>query len=411
MRNLALMMMAGWLNLLGQEVLTDHIAGFRLNGRDDAKIPVAGQDGDPISVEFDWKGDLPRDFKVRAIHCDRDWKPTETSFINNRMDNRVTVPLPYDLAPPGVRGYRFQYRFRIPGIAGLERFAYSGNYLLEILDEEENEVLVREKFYVAEHLVRPVMKIVNRRLASEVHPLNQVHRVEIGIVVPEFGPDRERQLLATSLTGVDIVRNRQLDHPWRIDALTVTPMTFVEGWGTSRLKFIIENIRPGNEYRRLDLRNVTLYPAGVPLRPRDGADVSRYLQASPRDNNGTSVLTTGSRDAEYLPFRFELAMDVPLSEAVYVVGDFNGWRHSPAYQLRYDDETKRYTAVVYLRRGMYDYQYIVGTDDWTSLEGNDWRTVSVYSAFVYYRDPRFGGFDRIVGFIQGSGPGGSEATY
>jgi len=78
--------------------------------------------------------------------------------------------------------------------------------------------------------------------------------------------------------------------------------------------------------------------------------------------------------------------------------------------MAYNDETQRYLWTTWLRRGLYDYQYVVGTSDWIALEGNDWRARNVFTAFVYYRDSRFGGFDRIVGYIQRVSPSGSEAT-
>ncbi|MEX2089499.1 MAG: type IX secretion system plug protein domain-containing protein [Bacteroidota bacterium] len=410
MRTVVLTILVGWTTLTAQEILSDRIVGMRMSGTTKAEIPVAGMGGDPITVEFDLKGEVPENVRLRVIHCDRDWKPTGTSFINNETANRARVPILYEFAPAGVRGYRFQYRFKLPGIAGIDQFAQSGNYLFELLDEEWSQVLARGRFYVVENLVRPVMKIANRQLASGVHPWNKVHRVEVGVVIPDADADGERRLLVPYLTRVDIIKNRQLYHPWRIDAGVFSSTTFVEGIGTSRLKFVIENVQPGSEYRRIDLRNVTDYPEGVQLRPRSGADVSRYLQSAPRDNNGVSLLTTGSRFAEYVPFQFELILDPPPGDSVMVVGDFNGWRPSAGYRLRYDEGTNRFRTLVLLKRGLHDYQYTLGNHDWVSLEGNDWRTVNVYSAFVYYLEPRYGGFDRIVGFVQGTGPGGSGPT-
>jgi hypothetical protein len=36
--------------------------------------------------------------------------------------------------------------------------------------------------------------------------------------------------------------------------------------------------------------------------------------------------------------------------------------------------------------------------------------VNVYTAFIYYRDSRYGGFDRIIGYSQRLSPGGNEPT-
>jgi hypothetical protein len=76
--------------------------------------------------------------------------------------------------------------------------------------------------------------------------------------------------------------------------------------------------------------------------------------------------------------------------------------------MRYDEATKIYKLVARLRRGTYDYQYVLNDNDWITLEGNDWRTVNVYTALMYYHDPQFGGFDRILLAAQAKSPGGIQ---
>jgi hypothetical protein len=97
-------------------------------------------------------------------------------------------------------------------------------------------------------------------------------------------------------------------------------------------------------------------------------------------------------------------------DSVYVVGDFNGWKPTGEALMDYEEQTERYVWKTTFRRGAYDYQYVVGSGDWLALEGNDWRTVNVYTALLFYRDTRYGGFDRIVGYAQRKSPGGSQVT-
>jgi hypothetical protein len=97
-------------------------------------------------------------------------------------------------------------------------------------------------------------------------------------------------------------------------------------------------------------------------------------------------------------------------DSVFVLGDFNEWTPSEASLMKYNRETRRYWITTWLRRGVYDYHYVVGRNDWITIEGNDWRTVNLYTALVYYHDPRYGGFDRIVGFVQVLSPGGGDAA-
>lgn len=383
-----------------QEILSDRIKGLRLTGTALAGMPVADLEARGLVVEFDVSETEPPDLHVRVIHCDRNWEVTRNGFVNDEMQNRSKAPLSYSRVPDGVRNYTYHYTVRIPGISGIGQFKYSGNYVVEILDEQWKTVLGRGRFFIVERKLPLTVKIGNRSLPSERSPFNQVKKIEVGFSIPRPEELNGEALFPILLKVADIYRNRQLYGPWRIDADDRNPNTYVDGFGTSSLKFVVDNVQPGNTYRRIDLRDAVVYPENRILKDSKGADVRRFQMPPGSDNKGMSVLTTGSRYADYVPFRFELASDRPEWGEVYVVSDFNGWKPSPPWLMTYNEQTQRYVCDVVLRRGVYEYQYVVGPDDWIILEGNDWRTSSVYSTFVYYQETRLGGYDRIIGFHQ-----------
>ena len=395
---------------IAQEILSDRAKGIRVYGSAEAGFPVTTLESRPITIEFDVTEAQPPDLYIRVIHCDRDWNVTNSYFINDEMQNRSRAPLSIDPAPGGVQFYRFHYSVRIPGIAGLERFAHSGNYVFEIVDASSKEIFVRGRFFVVEEMLTPVMKMSNRLLPSEVNPYNQVNKIEVGFAAPRPELAKDEVFYPMKLKAVDIYKNRELGNRWRVDTDNPSPNTFVDGLGTTKTKFWVDNVSPGNDYRHIDVRNVTDYPEGQELRSRQGADISRFQQPPRGDHNGVSTITKGTRYADYVQYRFELASEYRQYETVFVVGDFNGWTPSPNCTMTYDDDTRRYVWSTSLRRGAYDYQYVVAPNDWITLEGNDWRTVSAFSAFVYYHDDQLGGYDRIIGFVQRLSPGGNEPT-
>ena len=396
--------------VVAQESLSDRVRGLRVYGSAEAGFPVTMLESRPITIDFDMTEAQPPDLFIRVIHCDRDWNVTNSYFINDEMQNRSREPLSIDPAPAGVQYYRFHCSAHIPGIAGLERFAHSGNYVFEVVDASSKEILARGRFFVAEEVLALAMKISNRLLPSEVNPFNQVNKVEVGFALPRPESMKEEVFYPIKLNAVDIYKNRELGNRWRVDADNPSPNTFVDGLGTTKMRFWVDNVPPGNDYRQMDIRNSTDYPEGQELRSRQGADVSRFQQPPRGDHNGVSTITTATRYADYVRYRFELASEYRQYETVFVVGDFNGWTPSPNCTMTYDDETHRYAWSTSLRRGAYDYQYVVGPNDWITLEGNDWRTVNAYSTFVYYHDDRLGGYDRIIGFIQRLSSGGNEQT-
>ena len=388
-----------------QEPAVPILKGLRMFGRTQADLPITLLREEPMTIEFDVQADQPPRLELRFYHCDRNWKVTQTQFVNDDFRNKTRMDLPFDTSPVGVKGYSYQYSVRIPGHPLFDGFLFSGNYRLEIWDAELQRQLCSARFFVAEQLLRPEIKVVNRRDPSTPAPRNQVHLVNVAFVIPQPDSAGVMPYFSHDFTTVDVYKNRELGRQWRMSVDDDDPNTFVEGLATQHLEFRIENIVPGNEYRTMNLENVGTYPQDTELRPRFGADLSRFPWQRASDRDGSSSIVRGNRYAEYLGFQFELLWDV-VSDSVFVVGDFNGWDPSGGGPMKFQDG--RYTWKTSIRRGQYDYQYVVG-EDWVALEGNDWRTINRYTALVYYRDQRFGGFDRIVGVARTRSSGGLSA--
>jgi hypothetical protein len=227
-------------------------------------------------------------------------------------------------------------------------------------------------------------------------------------------------------TTVDVYQNRKLYQSYRIDIWDRNPYTHVDGQGTGERIFKITNIMPGNEYRVLDLSNVTRYPNKALVKNVEGADQMRLFWRTGADHNGDAFRNrfTGL-NSDYLEYLFRLDLTPTDFRAmtsggreIFVVGEFNFWNPTKEDKLEYDDVERSLVVKKLLRRGIYDYQYITGKwnaktqsaeqQDWLAIEGTDVRTTNTYTVFAYYNDPRFGGFDRIVGVAQGRSSGSAD---
>ncbi len=393
-----------------QEDQSERILGLRINGSRQSNFPVASLKGNPVTISFDVNERPAPDLFLRIYHCDRNWVRTESNFINDQFRTIAKASLPFTLAPQGVEGYQFSYAFRLPGSFGIEQFQYSGNYEFEIVERNVGAILARGGLFVAEGSQPVSIQVLNRQLPSEIIPNNQVLKIAVRVDVVHDEANLIDRIPYNLVHTVDVYKNRNANSPMRVDVDDKVSDTFVDGFGTPRLTFIIDDMLPGNEYRRLDLSDVDFYPKAKVSRARDGADVSRNFHADEKDHDGKSSLLTGTRYADYLSYTFELLREKEEHDPVYVVGDFSGWRATDKYRMRFDPSSGRYAVTVSLRRGTYDYEYAFERGNKIVLEGNDWRTVNVYTALVYYRDPRLGGYDRIIGFVQGRSSGGIEAT-
>lgn len=399
------------------------VRGFHLYGMDSERnFPVIVRDsvdseGKPVrsrqylTVQFDVQADHPPDLRLRFIHCDRNWAPSRSVFLQDETHN-TSFALDYRTAPNGVRWYQYRFVNRFPDPEGVVRFDYSGKWSVVLMDKAETRVFADAKFLVADRIVAPRLSITNEYMAEAPSPWNQVNQVAVSFRLPQ-------EIDGYYYTTVDIFQNRRLSHPYRVDANDRDRYTKVEGYNTGTRTFTVMNIQPGNDYRTLDLSDATRYPNGTLVRKVEGADQMRVLWRTGPDRNGTADMNRfHGIQSDYLEllFRLDLTPTDYFSltrggRQIYVAGPFNQWNPAPEDQLQYDDSEHSYVVKKLLRRGIYDYQYITGvpdprtelvTDqDWIALEGNDWRTSNQYSAVIYFNDPRFGGFDRIVGFAQG----------
>jgi len=385
----------------------DRVKGFRLYGKSASHLPVASLDGEQFVVEFDVMQAEPPNLYFQFVHCDKNWKATSNLFVNDPIKLRTRFPLPYRLAPEGVENYRYHYEIALPAEPLHPAFSHSGNYILELRDGTNDKALARGKFFVVEKRIRPDIRLSNRSLPANVNPYDQALQIDVRFALPEIDSATRETYYPFNLRTVDIIRNREVERTWRIDVDDANPETSVDGISLRRMTFTIYDLPVGTEYRQIDLRNVTDYPAGRMLRARQGPDVSRFQQRPLRDADGAATYRSGDRYADYLPFQFELLWDSPRTTVVHVVGDFNGWHVKDDSRMSY--EGGRFVWKTWLRRGVYDYQYVVGADDWIALEGNDWRSVSNYTAFVYYRDTRYGGFDRILGTARARNSGAFQS--
>ena len=409
MRIMLLLIMGAVISCSAQTIYSESIKSIRMNGEAIAGFPVVLLDSHPVMISFDVDGTTLPNYRVKIFHCDKDWNVTPSSFINDEMRNYSTGQIPFETVPSGVKYFRRTYSFILPGIQGLEHMPQSGNYKFEVWDEEKNELLAGGKFFAVEKIDDSALALYNRYLQSEISPRNQVNKAVVFFALPAPRADDASPLFANFVKTADVYRNREIESPHRIDADKRNSNTFIDGVGTNNLKFMIDNLQPGNEYRRIDLSSADLYPPYAILRRRDGADMSRWQWQGQGDQDGTSTLVTGTPYADFVQYQFELGRPEENSnEKIYVVGDFNGWNVDERWRLQYDDAIKQYKLLTWLRRGAYDYQYVLNGNDWISLEGNDWRTMNVFTALVYYHDVRFGGFDRIVLAAQKKSPGGTE---
>ncbi len=407
---IAVLMVPAWIttaNAQQWELLAPEYIGLRVSGPLLAGVPVIVL-GQQLHFTLDALQAQPVDLRVEVVHCDRNWEPTPSEFVNDPFLKSGRKPIPSTSAGSSIRSYRWTYGASLPGGAGLEPFRFSGNYRAAIIEQQGDRIVAAFRFSVAEVSSPAAITVRQRRLPMKISPWDEAHQVSVAVSEAVLGGVSDNAHLQL-VRVVDVYKNREWDAPHRIDMDALTPATWIEGLGTSAVTFTAGEVMPGNEYRSVDIRNVDQYPASQVLRSRDGTDVSRFFGSRSKDNNGASVLVSAREYADYERFEFQLWWESDRSdEPLYVLGDFNGWSKRTEWRLEERGEDGRYAATGLLKRGRYDYQYVVG-DDPGVLEGNSWSTSNVYTALVYYSDSRQGGYDRILFVAQTESSGLTRA--
>lgn len=417
MKNFLLLFLCGTMFLPASSDV--EILGLRVYGNNDEYLPPIITQNEVVTIEFDVTTVHPPNLQIIFKHVSKEWRVDENSFVNPPEKLRTDY-LAYTVAPQGVYQYTFRYKNSFPNQRNNVKFTFSGKYIFSIIDREANdEVLATGKFIVVEETVPSTMTIENKYDPNAVSPMNQVNVITVSIQAPqEFRANDPVGIYHADIKMVEIIKNWILDRPHRIDIDDRNPDTFVEDFLTPQKKFWIRNVPLGNEYRRLDLSNTTMYPNRQLAILKDGPDVSRYQWQGKPDANGASKLKPFvGANSDYLEVEMRLRLPQKLEKNIYVTGGFTNWELLPEYAMEFDTVTQLYKFRFWVRRGVYDYQYVLGVedengkiieDDWFALEGNDWRTINRLVALVFYNDRRFGGFDRIVGFVRGRNPGGGN---
>lgn len=391
------------------------IFGLRTYAIDDEYRPPIILKSEYITIEFDVTTPLPPNVQIIFQHASKDWKVDENLFVNDPAKIRATI-LFYSTAPNGVYHYTYRYKNSFPNSKNYVEFVYSGNYIYTIVNRDDNDkILASGRFIVAEDLAATSMVIENKFHPDYDSPMNEMNFISISVSIPQENIGMNNSINHTDVRTVDIIKNWDFEHTNRIDFDDNNAETFVENYVKPTKTFWRRDIPAGNEYRRLDLSSTSFYPNNKLVILKDNPDVSRFQWQGKPDANGASKLNpfTGA-NSDYLEVEMRLRISSQPSKKIFLVGGFSNWEVLPEYEMKRDSTTQLYKMIVWLRRGVYDYQYVLGDIDaggkvinqeWLTLEGNDWRTINWFTALVYYSDRQFGGFDRVIGNVRGKSPG------
>jgi hypothetical protein len=362
-------------------------------------------DTDPskLRIEFDIESDFEPDLVIVFRYCDSQWNPYESVFLRNTGYD-TDYNLSYQPMPTTVAGadYRFSSVYPNDDV----NFPFSGKYRYYITDSQDtSEVYAQGRFLVVKPEIKLRANISRERIDDKIiNPANlrKTFRIEVDF---SLKPAQD----ASRVNKIEIIENHKFNQPITVSRDEPgTNYRYYEWNAADDFTFVARNIRPQNEYRQIDIRDPVKYSKPEAYAQYKGVDVSRFYDYGGSDYNGGFILMP-FRDgyADYLDIIFRLRIQEDIPGRKFVVGSFTDWKVLPKYEM-----TQNYSGIyeksVELKRGVYDYQYVVGdieddkvvNQDWLILEGNFWTAENDYHILLYYDTPEKGGYEKVIGYVK-----------
>lgn len=368
-----------------------------------AYAPIV-QLGQKLMLTFDDLNADEHTYSYKIEHCDLDWNKSdlsESEFIDGFAEDRIRN---YENSFNTLQPYT-NYKVTIPNET--TRLKISGNYLISVLNEDE-EVVFKRHFVVYEPKVIVGVAVYKSR---DIFYIDTKQSVEFTINAPN---------MLINNPSEEIIPVILQNNNWQNAIIGLKPQFFR---GDQLLyKYNKEtSFWSGNEFLYFDsksIRNSSLHIASVEL----GEELYHtYLFTDEErrnqpytlypDVNGNFVIRTltgenNNTDADYSWVYFSLKCSNNLDgKAIYVSGNFNNWQLNDANKLKYNEALNLYETKLLLKQGFYNYQYVTKSIDGTisnhDIDGSFYQTENDYTVLVYYK--KFGSrYTKVIGVGHGN---------
>ncbi len=346
-----------------------------------------------------------KDYYYTIEHCDVNWQSSNLSpidYLESFNEDRITN---YFNSINTLQVYT-HYELLFPNANISPKI--DGNYILKVYeDADPSRIIITRRFYVLSPLVTLTTELV---ASSKVINRTKNQKVNITVNHPQLtitNPYADVKLI--------VMQNGRPDQQQTVDRPAIIRQGQLIYNDLQTLEF-----EGGNEFRKFDFRSLRLQTERVDRIYKDSVNTVQLLPDLPNtdtkysylfDENGNFFIRNqdgqdNRTEADYAYVTFTLESAKPSSNSsVYIVGQFNNYQLSKENKLTYDESRTRFYGSIYLKQGLYDYQYVWAApsksaeSNSTILEGAFFETKNAYQAFLYYRRPG-SRWDQLVGYQE-----------
>jgi len=368
--------------------------------------PVITLNGEKsIEVSFDELSAESHTFNYKLLHCDANWQPSKLMSIEYIKGFEI-VPITAWQASQNTSIDYVHYSFSFPSdeITVLK----SGNYLVQVFnDSNATKPVFETRTVIVENIVNIRAKA---QKSSFVENMDLMQEITIDLNLNNLAVRDPYQDIK-----VVICQNGRWDN-----AIKDMQPTFVNNNELSYPRDGSNLFDGGNEFRRFNIKTTKYITEHVKSFAFNGRNfVYTLLPDEPRrykeyekngDMNGNYYIMNDlgqENDAitsDYSDVKFELKYESPEPNgSLYIFGAITNWEANDDSKMTYDSLKQAYTKTLFLKQGMYDYQYAYVDNDTKKIdcsyeENTHQETENEYHIFVYHKDFK-NNYDTVVGYI------------
>lgn len=372
------------------------------------ELPIMVLNDGKMCIDFDDLTHTYRRLTYRLVHCEADWKPSVGLFESDVVDGFIAGNTIDDVKESILTNTLYtHYHLDIPNDKCCPKL--SGNYRLSVYDEDDNSAdrpLLTACFMLTEPAENSMGVRLNITTQTD-QSINREHQqAEMQVDYGNYMVSNPQQQIKTV-----VLQNRNwLDARWNSKPQYV--MSNSLRWAHNQ-NYIFW---AGNEYRKFEILSTDVTTMGVDKISWDGKNFHANLfPTTPflnylydedadgafliRNSDNVDINTT----SDYILTHFQLNTPFPYPYRIFLNGDWTYDRLLPAYEMTYNTAGGYYEAVVPLKLGYYNYQFLA-TDEQGRLssfrvDNSHYQTENSYQALVYFR-PQGGRTDKLVGYAN-----------
>ncbi|NRB46209.1 MAG: DUF5103 domain-containing protein [Saprospiraceae bacterium] len=350
----------------------------------------------PLMLSFDDLDGEVKNYIYTVQHCDINWEPsnlTDTEYLDGFMDNDIDQ---YSFSFQTNQDF-VHYEVLLPNDDF--KWTKSGNYLLKVYeDEDEQRLVITRRFVVVDPKVSVNAKVVVPALVSK----SKTHQeIDFAVDYEKFPMRSPQQELKAA-----VLQNGRWDNAYTDLSPNFTRLGSVVFDYQNKIVF-----PAGKEFRFADIRSFRFGTPSIAIVEEVNGTYEVALNVEEKRSNvhyvswedfgGNFVIETRDQrnndlSSDYGNIFFSLAVTAPLyDEEVYIFGALTDWQLKEEFKMIYNPAVNAYVGKTYLKQGVYDFMYVTVPRDpklrkkalpnLEEIEGNWFETANNYTILIYYK--------------------------